>query len=102
MKDLKKWAKENMFGLASTVISVAGFVATIITLARSGLRQTAEAIGKLAESIGNFGKKFGQTVATLLSIISHALAWGVAFLAKNLWLIAVATVIFLYYEFRKK
>ena len=101
----KKWAKANMFGLASTAISVAGFVATIITLARSGLRQKAEAVGKLAESIGNFGKKFGQTVATLLSILSHALAWGaagVAFLSNNLWLIAVAIAIFLYYEFRKK
>ena len=101
----KKWAKENMFGLASTAISVTGFVATIITLARSGLRQTAEAVGKLAESIGNFGKKFGQGITTLLSIISHVLAWGaagVAFLAKNLWLIAVGIALFLYYEFRKK
>ena len=101
----KKWAKENMFGLASTAISVAGFVATIITLARSGLRQTAEAVGKLAESIGNFGKKFGQGITILLNIISHALAWGaagIAWLANNLWLIAVAVTLFLYYEYRKK
>ena len=37
----KKWAKENMFGLASTAISITGIVATIITLARSGLRKNS-------------------------------------------------------------
>ena len=101
----KKWAKENMFGLASTAISIAGFVATIVTLARSGLRQTAEALGKLAESIGEFGKKIGQTAAILLSIISAGLAWGaagIAFLSKNLWLIAVGIALLFNYEFRKE
>ena len=101
----KKWAKENMFGLASTAISVAGFVATIITLARSGLRQTAAAVGKLAESIGKFGKKFGQGITTLLTIISSALAWGAAgvkWLANNLWVIAVVITLFLYNEYKGK
>ena len=101
----KKWAKENMFGLASTAISIAGFVATIITLARSGLRQTAKAVGKLAESIGNFGKKFSQGITALLTIVSHALAWGaagVAWLANNLWLIAVGITLILYYEYKGK
>ena len=101
----KKWAKENMFGLASTAISIAGFVATIVTLARSGLRQTAKAVGKLAESIGNFGKKFGQGITTLLSIISHALAWGAAgvkWLANNLWLVVVGITLIIYNEYRKK
>ena len=100
----KRWAKENMFGLASAAISVAGFIATIITLARSGLRQTDEAVGKLAKSIGEFGNKFGKNAAIVAGFIASVLYWGkkgIDFLAEHLWLIVVSIVLFLFYNKKK-
>ena len=95
----KKWSKKNMFGLASTAISIAGFVATIITLARSGLCKTAEAIGDLAKSIGQFGKEFGSVfifgagVEAAGFLLEKLLAWGkegLEHLSNNLWIVGVA------------
>ena len=99
----KNWAK-NMFCLASTAISIAGFVATIITLARSGLRKTVEAIGNLAKCIGEFGKEFGTVfifgagIEAAGFLLSKLLAWGkegLEYLSNNLWIIAVGGGVYL-------
>ena len=103
----KKWAKENMFGLASPAISIAGFIATIITLARSGLRRTAKAVGELTKSIGEVGEKmgpvfiFGAGAAAVSHIFPKLLEWwgkGLEYLSENLWIVPIAGGVYILYK----
>ena len=83
----KKWTKENISG--------------ILVVAKKGARATS----KFEKAVANVAKKVGPIPASLLNLITKALTWGakgVAFLAKNLWILALALTNFLYNEYGKR
>ena len=89
LERFKKWAKENLVGLSAIAITIAGIVTTVAIAGRKTVKQAANATGKLAKALVNVGKKLGPEK-------------GIEFLAKNLWLIAVAFAWFAYNEYKKK
>ncbi|CAB3987044.1 integrase core domain-containing [Paramuricea clavata] len=101
----KKWAKENIAGISAVAISVAGIITTIIMEARSVARKGARATSKFAKAMANLAGKVGPVLASVLNLIAKVLGWGtkgIAFLAKNLWILALALTYFLYNEYKKK
>ncbi|CAB3985783.1 uncharacterized transposon-derived, partial [Paramuricea clavata] len=67
----KKWTKENIAGISAVAISVA---------------------------VANLAGKVGPVLASVLNLIAKVLGWGakgIAFLAKNLWILALALTYFL-------
>ena len=72
--------------------------------ARVALKQGANAVGKYTKAITNIGKNFGVVISTVLNLISQILSWGakgIAFLAKNLWILVIAITYFLYNEYKE-
>jgi hypothetical protein len=93
----KKWAKENISGISVVAISVAGIITTIIMGARSVAKKGARATSKFTTAITNLAGKVGpvHVLASILNLIAKVLTWGakgVAFLAKNLWILALALI----------
>ena len=105
LERFKKWAKENLLGLSAVAISVAGIITAIVIRARNALKQGAKVVGNLGKAIANIGQNFGAVISAVLNLISQVLSWGakgIAFLAKNLWILAIAITYFLYEEYKKK
>ena len=99
----KQWAKENLLGLSAVAISVTGIITTIVMGARKALKLGSKAVGNLAKAIANIGKNFGAVTSAILNLISQ-ISWGakgIAFLAKNLWILAIAITYFLYEEYKE-
>ena len=62
-------------------------------------------MGSLAKALANIVKKLGPLLAPILNFIAQILTWGakgVAFLAKNLWILAIAIAYFLYNEYKNR
>ena len=105
LERFKKCAKENLLGLSAVVIEVAGIITTIVMSARNALKQGGKAVGNLGKVIANIGKNFGAVISSVLNLIVQILSWGakgVAFLAKNLWILAIAITYFLYKEYKNR
>jgi hypothetical protein len=101
----KKWEKENIFGISAVAISVAGIITTIIMGARSVAKKGGRATSKFAKAVANLAGKVGPVLASILNLVANVLSWGVkgtAFLAKNLWILALALTYFLYNEYGKR
>ena len=101
----KEWAKENLVGLSALAISVAGIITTIIVGARKALIKGAQATGKFAKAVYNLGKKLGALLAPILNVIAQAFSWGakgLAWLANNLWLLALAVAWFIYDQYKQR
>ena len=104
LEKFKQWAKENLVGLSAVSISVAGIITAIVISARNVLKQGAKAVGNLGRAIANIGKNFGVVISAVLNLISQILSWGakgIAFLAKNLWILVIAITYFLYNEYKE-
>ena len=104
LERFKKWEKENLIGLSVISISIAGIITTIIIGARRAIKQGANALGSLGKALANLAKKLGPLLAPLLNLISQILTWGakgIAFLAKNLWILAIALAYFLYNRWKE-
>ena len=104
LERFKKWAKENLLGLSAVAISVAGIITAIVIRARNALKQGAKAVGNLGKAIANIGKNFGAVISAVLNLISQILSWGakgIAFLAKNLWILVIAITWFLYDQYKE-
>jgi hypothetical protein len=97
----KKWAKENIFVISAVAISVAGIITTIIMGARSVAKEGARATSKFAKAIANLARKVRPVLASVLNLIPKWVAKGIAFLAENLWILALALTYFLYSEYGK-
>ena len=90
IEKFKQWSKENLLGLSAVAISIAGIITTIVMGA--------------SKAIANIGKNFGAVISAVLNLISQILSWGakgIAFLAKNLWILAIAITYFLYEEYKE-
>ena len=101
----KKWTKENISGISVVAISVAGIITTIIMGARSAAKKGARAAGKFAKAVANLAGKVGPILAPVLNLVAKVLGWGakgIAFLANNLWILALALTYFLYNEYKRR
>ena len=105
LQGFKEWAKENFLGLSALAISIVGIITTIVVGARKALIKGAQATGKLAKALYNLGRKLGPLLAPLLNIIAQAITWGakgLAWLSKNLWLLALAVAWFIYDQYKER
>ena len=108
LERFKEWAKRNLVGISAIAITLAGIATTVIIAGRGAVKATAKATGKLAKALVNLGKKLGPLIAPFLNLLAQAISWGakgIAFLAKNLWMIVIAFAWFLfeaYKSYRKK
>ena len=108
LEKFKEWAKRNLVGISAIAITLAGIATSVIIAGRKAVKATAKATGRLAKSLVNLGKKLGPLIAPLLNLMAQAISWGakgIAFLAKNLWMIVIAFAWFLfeaYRSYRKK
>ena len=108
LERFKEWAKRNLVGMSAIAITLAGIATTVIIAGRSAVKATAKATGRLAKALVNLGKKLGPLIAPFLNLMAQAISWGakgIAFLAKNLWMIVIAFAWFLfkaYKSYRKK
>ena len=91
--------------ISAVAISVAGIITTIIMGVRSVAKKGARATSKFAKAMANLAGKVGPVLASVLNLIAKVLSWGakgIAFLANNLWILALALTYFLYNEYRRK
>ena len=101
----KQWAKRNLGGISVVAISVAGIITTIVLGARTIIRKGARATSKFARTLAKVGEKVAPIIGGLLNLAGKLLtlsADAVGFLAKNLWLLAVAIAYILYEKYKKK
>ena len=104
-KKFSKWAKENLFGLSAVVISAAGILTTILIAGRGAIRSGARAVGSFASVLAKIAKKLAPVFGAVLSIMGSVLslgAKGLAWLANNLWSLALLLAYLAYEEIRKK
>ena len=105
LEKFKRLAKDNLLGLSGIAITVAGILTTIIVASRNALKSGAKAVGQLGKALVNIGKNFGALISSLLNLVGSILAWGakgITFLAKNLWILAIAITYFLYNEYKER
>ena len=72
---------------------------------RNALKQGAKATANIGKNLKGVLGTFGAVISAVLNLISQVLSWGakgIAFLAKNLWILAIAITYFLYEEYKKK
>ena len=101
----KQWAKRNLGGISVVAISVAGIITTIVMGARTAIKKGAQATSKFARALAKVGEKVAPIIGGLLNLAAKLLtlsADAVGFLAKNLWLLAVAIAYILYEKYNKK
>ena len=101
----KQWAKKNLGGISLVAISVVGIITTIVTGARTAIKKGAQATSKFAKALAKVGEKVAPIIGGLLNLAAKLLtlsASAVGFLAKNLWLLAVAIAYILYEKYKKK
>ena len=105
LEKFKRWAKDNLVGVSALAISIAGITTTIVIGARKALKKGAQATGKFAKAVYNLGKKLGPLLAPILNIIAQAITWGakgLAWLSKNLWLLALAVTWFICDQYKHR
>ena len=104
-KKFSKWAKENTFGLSAVLISAAGILTTILIAGRGAIRSGARATKNFASVLAKIAKKSAPVFGALLNLIGSALslgAKGLAWLANNLWALALLLAYLAYEELVKK
>ena len=93
----KQWAKKNLGGISVVAISVAGIITTIVMGARTAIKKGAQDTSKFARALAKVGEKVAPIIGGLLNLAAKLLTLSaVGFLAKNLWLLAVAIAYILY------
>ena len=103
-RKLVKWLGKEKVGLTGVAVSTAGLITALLIHARGAIIGTAKATGKEAKALANLAKKAGPILVSVLNAIATALSWGakgVAWLASNLWVLAVA-IAFIIYDYSIK
>ena len=105
LRRFSKWAKENAFGLSAVLISAAGILTTILIAGRGAIRSGARATKNFASVLAKIAKKLAPVFGAVLNLIGSVLslgAKGLAWLANNLWTLALLLAYLAYKEIRKK
>jgi hypothetical protein len=103
-RKLVKWLGKEKVGLTGVAVSTAGLITTLLIHARSAVVIAAKATGKVAKALANLAKKAAPILVPIINGIATALSWGakgVAWLASNLWVLAVA-IAFIIYDYNTK
>ena len=98
-RKLVKWLGKEKVGLTGVAVSTAGLITALLIHARGAIIGTAKATGKVAKALANLAKKAVPILVPILNGIATALSWGakgVAWLASNLWLLAVTAALIAY------
>ena len=98
------WVGKEKVGLTGVAVSTAGLITALLIHARGAIVGTAKATGKVAKALANIAKKAAPILVPILNGIATALSWGakgVAWLASNLWVLAVA-IAFIIYDYNTK
>jgi hypothetical protein len=103
----RAWAKENMGALAAIAISIAGIITTVVVAGKKTITRAANGLGAAGKALAKFGKAALPILVPILNMLSTILSWGakgLAFLAHNLWIVAIviAGAIFRYLQNRRK
>ncbi|CAB4003984.1 Hypothetical predicted protein [Paramuricea clavata] len=94
-----KWLGEEKVGLTGVAVSTAGLITTLLIHARGAIIETAKSTSKVAKALAKLAKKAGPILIPVLNAIATALSWGakgIAWLASNLWVLAVAAALLVY------
>ena len=86
------WVGKEKVGLTGLAVSTAGLVTALLIHARGAVVITAKATGKVSKALAELAKKAGPILLPILSALATALkygAQGVAWIASNLWVLAV-------------
>ena len=102
---IKKWIKDNKWGVLSVTFGVGSFIASIIMAVRNAVKTVAKGTSTFGQSVVKVLKKLGPVFATIGSILTTVLGLlgnGLMFLANNLWILLVLLVMFLWERYFKK
>jgi hypothetical protein len=95
--------------LAPIAISIAGIITTTVVAGKKTVMGAANGLGAVGKALAKFAKAALPILAPILNMlyISTILSWGakgLAFLAQNLWIVAImiARAIFRYLQNRRK
>ena len=105
LQKFKNWAKENLVGVSALTIGIASLITTIIIAARKAALTGAQGVSKFSKAVANLAKKVWPLLAPIFSIISQILSWGakgLAFLSRNLWILAIAFAWFIYDQYKER
>ena len=98
-RKLVKWLGKEKVGLTGVAVSTAGLITALLIHARGAIIGTAKATSKVAKALASLARKAGPILVPVLNAIATALSWGakgVAWLASNLWVLAVAAALLVY------
>ena len=104
LRRFTKWLGKEKVGLTGVAVSVAGLITTLLVHARGAIVGTAKATSRVAKALANLAKKAGPILVPVLNTIATALSWGakgVAWLASNLWVLAVTAALIVYNYYTK-
>ena len=104
LEELKKWAKENLASVCALAITSTRIITTIVMGARKAITKGDKGTGKFAKAVYNIGKKLGPLLAPILNI-TQAISWGaigLAWLASNLWVIALGFAWLIYNQYKQQ
>jgi hypothetical protein len=93
------WAGKEKVGLAGVAVSTAGIITTLLVHARGAIIGTAKATSKLSKALAELAKKASPILVPIINGVATALSWGakgVAWLASNLWVLAVTVALVTY------
>ena len=103
----RRWAKENLSALAAIAISIAGIITTVVVAGKKTIMGASSGLGAIGKALAKFAKAALPILVPTLNLLSTILSWGakgLAFLAKNLWIVAIliAGAIYKYLQNRRK
>jgi hypothetical protein len=90
------WVGKEKVGLFGIAVSTASSITALLIQTRGVIVQTAKFTGKVAKALANLAVKAGPILVPILNAIATALTWGakgIAWLASNLWVLAVAAAL---------
>jgi hypothetical protein len=102
----RKWSKENLGAIAAITISIAGIITTVVVAGKKAIVGASKGLGAVGKALAGLAKSSLPILVPLLNLLSIILSWGakgLAFLAQNLWIVAVliAGAIYKYLQSRR-
>ena len=103
----RKWAKENLGALTAISISIAGIITTVVVAGKKAIVGASKGLGAVGKALDGLAKSALPILVPILNLLSTILSWGakgLAFLAQNLWIVAIliAGAIYKYLQSKRK
>ena len=103
----RKWEKENLGAIAAITISIAGIITTVVVAGKKAIVEASKGLGAVGKALAGLAKSALPILVPILNLLSTVLSWGakgLAFLAQNLWIVAVliAGAIYKYLQMKRK